>query len=134
MAKHMVKRMEVYLGLSILEISKILMCELWYDYLKLKYKETIKLCYMNTAIFIVCIKTEGIYVDIGKDFKKIFHTWNCDSERLLSRVKKVKKVIALMKDELDVKILIESVALRPKTCRYLTDNNVKNNKAKGSLL
>ena len=42
----------VYLGLSILELSKILMYEFWYD-MKLKYGEKGKLCYMDTDIFIV---------------------------------------------------------------------------------
>ena len=47
----------VHLGLSILELSKILMYEFWYDYVKLKYDEKAKLCYMNTDSFIVYIKT-----------------------------------------------------------------------------
>ena len=43
----------VYLGLSTLELSKILMYEFWYDYLKPKYGEKAKLCYMDTDSFIV---------------------------------------------------------------------------------
>ena len=38
----------VYLGLSILQLSKILMYEFWYDYVKPKYGEKAKLCYMDT--------------------------------------------------------------------------------------
>ena len=38
----------VYLGLSILEISKTLMYEFWYDYMKPKYGDNVKLCYMDT--------------------------------------------------------------------------------------
>ena len=41
----------VYLGLSILELSKILMYEIWYDYVKPKYGEKAKLCYMNRDIY-----------------------------------------------------------------------------------
>ena len=41
----------VYLGLSILELSKILMYEFWYDYVKPKYDEKAKLCYMVTVSF-----------------------------------------------------------------------------------
>ena len=51
----------VYLGLSILEISKILMHEFWYYYLKPKYGENLKLCYMDTDSFIMQIKTEDFY-------------------------------------------------------------------------
>ena len=48
----------VYLGFSILEISKTLMCEFWYDYMKSKYDKKAKLCYMNIDSFIIHIKTE----------------------------------------------------------------------------
>ena len=47
----------VHLGLSILESSKILMYKFWYDYVKRKYNEKAKLCYMDTDSFIVYIKT-----------------------------------------------------------------------------
>ena len=51
----------VYLGFSILEISKILMYEFWCDYIKAKYQSIAKLCYMDTDSFIIHIKTEDIY-------------------------------------------------------------------------
>ena len=50
----------VYLRLSILELSKILMYEFWYDYVKPKYDEKAKLCYMDTDSFIVYINTDDI--------------------------------------------------------------------------
>ena len=46
----------IYLGLSILEISKILMYEFWYDYMKPKYDDNVKLCYIDTDSFIMNIK------------------------------------------------------------------------------
>ena len=46
----------IYLGLSILGISKILMYEFWYDYMKPKYDNNVKLCYMDTDSFIMNIK------------------------------------------------------------------------------
>ena len=48
----------VYLGLSILQISKTPMHDFWYDYIKPKYQNNAKLCYMDTDIFIINIKTE----------------------------------------------------------------------------
>ena len=54
----------IYLGLSILEISKILMYEFWYDYVKPKYGNDVKLCYMDTDSFIMNIKTNDFYEDI----------------------------------------------------------------------
>ena len=49
----------IYLGMSIIDISKTLMYEFWYDYIKPKYQEKVKLCYMDTDSFIIYIKTEG---------------------------------------------------------------------------
>ena len=57
----------VYLGLSILELSKILRYEFWYDYLKAKCTEKVKLCYVDTDSFIVYIKTDDLYKDIAED-------------------------------------------------------------------
>ena len=51
----------IYLGLTILAISKILMYEFWYDYIKPKYSDNVKLCYMDTGSFIMHIKTEDFY-------------------------------------------------------------------------
>ena len=47
----------IYLGLSILDISKILMYEFWYDYMKPKYGNRVKLCYMDMDSFVMNIKT-----------------------------------------------------------------------------
>ena len=66
----------VYLGLSILEISKIVMYEFWYYYVKLKYAEKAKLCYIDTDSFIVYIKTKDIQVDIAKDIETRSDTLN----------------------------------------------------------
>ena len=63
-----------HLGLSILGLSKILMYEFWYDYVKPKYGEKAKLCYMDTDSFIVYIKTDYIYKDIVEDVETIFNT------------------------------------------------------------
>ena len=62
----------VYLGLLILDLSKILMYGFQYDYLKPKYSENVKLCYMDTDSFIAHIKTEDIYKDIAEDVQSRF--------------------------------------------------------------
>ena len=103
----------VYLGLSILEISKTLMYEFWYDYVKPKYQDNAKLCYMDTDSFIINIKTEDFYEDIADDVEETFDTSNYEVNRPLSTGKN-KKVIGLMKDELGGKIRTEFLALRPK--------------------
>ena len=64
----------VYLGLSILDLNKTVMYEFWYDYVKPKYVENPKLCYMDIGSFIVHIKTDDIYKDIAEDVEAIFDT------------------------------------------------------------
>ena len=59
----------VYLGLSMLEISKTLIYGFWYDYIEPKYQKNAKLCYMDTDSFITHIKTEDFYKDIADDVK-----------------------------------------------------------------
>ena len=66
----------VYLGLSILEISKTLMYESWYHYMKPEYGDNVKLCYMDTDSFIMHIKTEDFYKDIANDVEKRFDPSN----------------------------------------------------------
>ena len=57
----------IYLGMPILDISKTLMYEFWYDYIKSKYQDRAKLCYMDTGSFIIHIKTEDFNEDIAND-------------------------------------------------------------------
>ena len=64
----------IYLGSSILEISKTLMYEFWYDYMKPKYANNVKLCYMDTDSFIMNIKTNDFYKDISNDVENRFDT------------------------------------------------------------
>ena len=53
----------IYLGQAILDISKTLMYEFWYDYIKPKYEDKVKLCYMDTDSFVMTVETD--------DFSKI---------------------------------------------------------------
>ena len=124
----------IYLGLSILEISKILMYEFWYDYMKPKYNDNVRLCYMDTDSFIMNIKTNDFYKDIANDVECKFHTSNYEVKRPLP-IGKNKKVIGSMKDELGGEIIMQFIALRPKTLTdnsCLTDNDKIDKKAKGT--
>ena len=121
----------IYLGLSILDISKIFMYEFCYDYMKPKYNDNVKLCCMDTDSFVMNIKTKDFYEDISSDVDKRFDTSNYEVNRPLPTGKN-KKVIGLMKDELGGKIITEFVTLRPKTYSYLTDDGKEAKKAKGT--
>ena len=111
----------VYLGISILELSKILKCEFWYDYVKPKYGENAKLCYMDTDSFTVYIKIDGVYQDIAEDVENIFNISNYELDTPSPKGKN-KKVIGLMKAKLVGKIIRKIVGLRAKTYSYLINN------------
>ena len=108
----------IYLGLSILETSKILMYEFWYDYMKPKYNNNVKLCYMDPDSFIMNIKTNDFYEGIASDVENRFDTSNYEVNRPLPTGKN-KNVIGLMKDEQGGKIITEFVTLRHVRLRHL---------------
>ena len=122
----------VYLGMSILDISKTLMYEFWYDYIKPKYQDNARLCYTDTDSFVIHIKTEGFYKDMANDVEKWFDTSNYeeDDERPF-HIDENKKIIGLFKDELGGKVMKEFVVLRAKTYAYLMDDDSEKKKAKG---
>ena len=123
----------VYLGQAILGIRKILMYEFWYDYLKPKYGEKAKLCYMDTDSFIIHIETEDFYKDIAKDVKKWLDTFGNDKndERPLP-IGINKKVIGMFKDELNGKIMKKLCGPRAKTYSFKIDDDTEKKKAKGT--
>ena len=123
----------VYLGQAILDISKTLMYEFWYDYLKPKYGDKVKLCYMDTDNFIVHIETEDFYEDIASNVDKWFGTsaYNEDNNRPLP-IGKNKKVIGKFKDEMNGKIMIENYNARAKTYAFKLDDDKETKRAKGT--
>ena len=123
----------IYLGMSILDISKTLMYEFWYDYVKPKYKDKAKLCYMDTDSFVINIFNEDFFEDIKNDVERWFDTsnYNKNDKRPL-RMGMNKKVIRLFKDELEGKIMKEFCALSAKTYTYLMDDDTEHKKAKGT--
>ena len=70
----------IYLGMSILDITKIIMYEFWHDYIKPKYQDRVKLCYMDTDNFIIHTKAEGFYKYIANDAEKWSDTSNYDED------------------------------------------------------
>ena len=96
-----------YLGQAILDLSKTLMYEFWYDYIKPKYGDKARLCYMDTDSFVINITTEDFYKDIASDVERWFNKSNYDKKdnRPLP-IGKNKKVIGLFKDELGGKSIV----------------------------
>ena len=104
----------VYLGQAILDLSKTIMYEFHYDYMKKRYNwEDLKLLYMDTDSLVYNIKTEDFYKDIAEDVETRFNMSGYEVDRPLP-IGKNKKVIGLMKDELGGKKMKEFISLRPK--------------------
>ena len=131
----------IYLGQAILDISKTLMYEFWYDFIKSKYADKVKLCYMDTDSFFMHIKTEDFYKDISVDVDRWFDTsnFNINNNGPLENGKNKKK-LGKFKDELGGKIMAEFCAVRAKAYSFLIDeytddnytkNKIVNKKAKG---
>ena len=70
----------IYLGQAILDISKTLMYKFWYDYIKPKYGDKARQCYMDTDSFVINIKTEDFYKNIAGDVERWFDTSNYDEK------------------------------------------------------
>ena len=132
----------IYLGQAILDISKTLMYEFWYDYIKPRYGDKASLCNMDTDSFVMYIKTKEFYKDIASDVERWFDTsnYNEKDQRPLP-IGKTKKVVGLFKDELGGKIVTEFCALKAKAYSFLIDeftdadyekNEIVNKKAKGT--
>ena len=123
----------IYLGQAILDLSKTLMYEFLYDYIKPKYDHKARLCYMDTDSFVIDIKTEHFYKDIADDVERWFDTSNYykkDNRPL--PIGKNKNVIGLFKDELGGKIVTEFSVLKAKSYPYKLDDDTEHKKAKGT--
>ena len=84
------KNKPICLGLSILGLSKIVIYEFWHDYVKRKYGEKAKVCYMDADEFIAHVKTDDIYKDIAEDLETRLGTSNYELNRPLTKGKNKK--------------------------------------------
>ena len=123
----------IYLGQVILDISKTLIYEFWYDYIKPKYGDKARLCYMDTDSFIMQIKTEDFYNNINNDVDKWFDTSNYDkNDNRPLEIEKNKTLIGKFKAELGGKITTEFCALTAKAFANKLDDDTEMKKAKST--
>ena len=114
-----------------------LLYEFWYDYLKPKYQDKVKLCYMDTDSYTLHIETNDFLEDIANDVDERLDTSKYDknNNRPLP-IGKNKKVIGKFKDELNGKIITEFISLRAKTHTFVQINKEdeleEHEKAKGT--
>ena len=132
----------VYCGMAILDLSKTLMYDFLYNYIKLKFGENAKLLFTDTDSLCYEIETEDFYKDISKDVDQKFDTSNFEKDhgvRLRNGTfrksgiptGKNKKVIRMMKDEAGGKIIKEFVGLRAKLYSYKMYEGKEEKKCKG---
>ena len=123
----------IYLGQAILDRSKTLMYEFWYDYIKPMCNNKAELWYTDTDSLVIQIKTGEFYKDIANDVERLFDTsnYNKKDNRPLP-IGKNKKVIGMFKDKIGGKIMTESCALRAKTYAFKLDDDTEMKKAKGT--
>ena len=120
----------LYLGITILDISKALVYKFWYDYIKPKYGDRAKLCYTDTDGFTIHIFTEHFLEDISGDVERQFDTSNYDEiDKRPLPIGKNKKLYGFFKDELGGKIMKEFCALRPEAYANLMDDVSEKKKA-----
>ena len=117
----------VYLGMSILDLSKSLMYDFHYNYIKIKYGDKGKLLFTDTDSLAYEIKTKDFYKDINPDIEKRFDTNNYPTNHP-SRIKSGlnSKVLGMFKDEAGGKQIVAFVGLRVKFTICLMTLKIKN--------
>ena len=109
----------VYLGMCILDLSKIIMYDFHYNYIKSKYGDKAKLLFSDTDSLMYEIQTEDFYKDIAGDVKNKFDTSDYPENHPSGiPTGENKKVLGKMKDEAAGKIINEFVGLRAKLYSY----------------
>ncbi len=122
----------VYLGMSILDLSKTLMYDFHYNYIKSKYGDRAKLLFTDTDSLAYEIETEDFYKDISDDVKELFDTSNYPKDHPSGIPTGVnKKVVGMFKDEAGSNIIEEFVGLRAKLYAYKMFEGKEEKKCKG---
>ena len=122
----------VYLGMCILDLSKVLMYDFHYNYIRSKYGDRAKLLFTDTDSLCYEIQTEDFYKDIIDDVDCLFDTSNIPKDHSSGLPQVNKKVIGKFKDEAGGKIIEEFVGLRAKLYSYkMFDGGGEMKKCKG---
>ena len=122
----------VYLGMCILELSKTVMFDFHYNYMKPKYGNKTKLLFTDTDSFLYEIQTEDFYKDISGDVRDRFDTSEYPENHPSGIPTGInKKVLGKFKDEVAGKIIKEFVSLRAKLYSFKMEDGAENKRCKG---
>ena len=122
----------VYLGMCILDLSKTIMYDFHYNYIKPKYGAKAKLLFTDTDSFMYEIETEDFYKDISKDVKDRFDTSDYPENHPSGIPTGInKKVLGMFKDEAAGKRIKEFVGLRAKLYSFIMGDGKENKRCKG---
>ena len=118
-----------YIGMCILELSKVLMYQFHYDHIKNKYGNGSRLLFADTDIADTEIKTEKVYGDFSND-KEMFDFSN-HSTKSKNYDNSNKLVVGKMKDETAGSAIEEFAGLKSEMYSHLVNDNSEHKKAKG---
>ena len=122
----------VYLGMCILDLSKTIMYDFHYNYIKPKYGAKAKLLFTDTDSLMYEIETEDFYKDISEDVKDRFDTSDYPENHPSGIPTGInKKVLGMFKDEAAGKIIKEFVGLRAKLYSFIMEDGKENKRCKG---
>ena len=122
----------VYLGMCILDLSKIIMFDFHYNYIKPKYGNNAKLLFTDTDSFLYEIQTEDFYKDISGDVRDKFDTSDYPENHPSGIPSGInKKVLGKFKDEVAGKNIKEFVGLRSKLYSFIMEEGKENKRCKG---
>lgn len=129
---HILMDKPIAIGLAILDISKVVMYEFYYDYIKPKYGSNVSMCYTDTDSFVLHIKTDDFYTEMRSNLER-YDTSDYPENNIFQIPRVNKKIPGLFKDELNSKIITEFVGLRSKmySVRTVDTKNNEMKKAKG---
>ena len=122
----------VYVGQAILDLSKTLMFDFHYNYIKKKYRHKAELMFTDTDSLLYQIKTKDFYKDISKDILTKFDTSDYSSNHPSGIPTGVnKKVIGMFKDEVAGRQITHFIGLRPKLYTFKIEDGNTTKKCKG---
>lgn len=112
----------IYVGFSILDLSKVLMYDFHYNYIKKRYEDCASLCFTDTDSLCYDISTDDLYEDMKQD--QCYFDFSDYPETHKNHSNANKKVLGKMKDECSGHVMREFVGLKPKMYSFVYEKKI----------